>query len=333
MNCRALLLIFVGSCALLTFSNCGSDSPTSDDSTRTIVDTVVLRDYEYADGRIYDLLPLGYIGPTDRVIDLKVFEGRISGHPSEVYSLPTAALKGHPDSIRSAQDLVCHVKQIDSKRTAWFDDPTTGRHIVVFDTARDVYPLGVWMRIEKCDLTGNALDTFEIGHLDEGDTLLLKCIRHFQFIGSSNPAWGLVWRNCYSVPKNLTLGELNLKVFKGTPGTEGTEAAQDYLQIGTIAQSYLQILGLDQCNNETLERRPDKVLDELDGVYRPDLGLIIFPSRTPFDSDTTYYDEAMRASLPLPERVSNIYDYTSSSGKTGNSQYFITYEQKIQVPR
>ncbi|HDL01775.1 MAG TPA: cell surface protein SprA, partial [candidate division Zixibacteria bacterium] len=74
---------------------------------------------------------------------------------------------------------------------------------------------------------------------------------------------------------------------------------------------------------------PDGIVDEDPLIYRSDWGLVIFPSRTPFDTTKTY--KIGNKELPeLNVKVPEIYNYTSWSEKTEASQYFI---QKVTTTR
>lgn len=317
------MLVCAGLLSLLPA--CDSDNPVSNQQVDTLFDTVYLRDFDYAEGRIYDVMPPGYLGANDKILDLNVFEQRVFSHPEEDTILPRAMFLNHPDSPIVATDFYSRAEKIPVDQLQWFDEPAGNRHYVVFSNRRIDYGLGLWMLVERRDATNNILDTVEIGDLT-ADTLRLKTIRGRGTMNPTHPAWNLVWRNCYWIPLGATVGQLKFKVFFGLPGAESSDSSLDYQRSGSIAQNYLQILGLDQYDNQTGERFPDREMDNLPAVFRPDWGLVIFPSRTPFSTDTVFYDEIQNPTLPLEINVPSLYSYASIKERVDSSRYFIRFE-------
>jgi hypothetical protein len=328
---RVLISVFMSVCLLSLLPTCDSDNPVSKQQVDTLIDTFYIRDFDYAEGRIYDVMQPGYLGPNDKILDMRVFEQRIAVREGDT-SVHSAMFLDHPDSPMTATDFFSYAEEIAGDQLQWFDDPTTNRHYVVFDRSRRDYGLGVWMLIEKRDASNNILDSFEIGSL-AADTIRLKSIRGRGMMNPAHPAWNLVWRNCYAVPRGSSVAELNLRVFFGALGTESTDSAVDYLRDGSVAQNYLQILGLDQFNNETGERFPDRILDDRPEVFRSDWGLVIFPSRTPFATDTVFYDQYQNASLSPQVKLPNLYQYTSIKERCDSSMYFFRCEHRMIVTR
>ncbi|MBK7141638.1 MAG: hypothetical protein IPH75_06125 [bacterium] len=327
---RVLVSVLMCVCLLSTLPTCDSDNPIVEHGIDTLIDTVYFRDFDYAEGRIYDVMQPGYLSPNDKIVDLSAFEQRIIVRPEDGSLLFSALFLNHPDSPLAATDFYSRAEKIPNDQLQWFDEPTGNRHYVVFNSSRRDYGLGLWMLVERRDASNNILDTFEIGSL-VADTIRLKSIRGYGAMNPTHPAWDLVWRNCYFIPRGASAAELNTRVFFGELGTESTDSAVDYLRVGSVAQNYLQILGLDQFNDQTGERFPDRKMDDLPTVFRPDWGLIIFPSRTPFATDTVFYDAIQNASLPLQVSVPTLYHYTSFRERFDSSRYFIRQEFRTIV--
>jgi cell surface protein SprA len=53
------------------------------------------------------------------------------------------------------------------------------------------------------------------------------------------------------------------------------------------------------------------------------MGMVIFPSRTPFDSDTTFSYDGGSQSAPLADRVPTLYNYTSEAEQISQSKYYL----------
>ena len=68
---------------------------------------------------------------------------------------------------------------------------------------------------------------------------------------------------------------------------------------------------------------PDGMLDDRIEIFRSDLGLIVFPHRRPFDSDTTFTDAHGISTAPLRGRVPGIYEYDSQTEKFEQSRYYL----------
>jgi hypothetical protein len=307
-----------------------SFSPTGEESAEYI------RDYEYAERRIFDLgrkgiedgvneLELG-----DSVITLFMFETvsrsstDISGNLTNFYVNPNA-----PDSFIVENQLnsgIHRVEQIPNNEYEYYTIPTTNEHYIVFKSGRSRNnTLGYWMEVRKSNGT---LVTF--GDIS-GEVYNLKLLARAS--DQSNPSqetWDLMWRNIYNIPRASVLEDLNLKVYKGLPGSESSSSSTEVQNFGGVISTYVEILGLDQYTNDALgdKKIPDKIIDNRQEIFRADWGLIIFPTRRPFDSDTTFTDDVGRVTPILSEKVSTIYDYNSYSEKLENSKYFVQMSTK-----
>jgi hypothetical protein len=288
-----------------------------------------IRDYDYAEGRIYDLLPEGLFSKNDRVTNLLVYEGRPNAREDIKNSLPVARTYINPDdTLDNSFKVIQRVEQIDNTLYKWFDDPDRNRHYVVFNSARRDDMLGIWMVVER----RNALDQIDsvdtIGNQTISDTLVLRMLRPpGQNTNPNHPCFEQVWRNVYSVPKGSQAADLNIKIYKAPVGSEGTTSAIDYQQVGAVSENYLAILGLDQQNSGGVRQQDEKIDNDRD-IFESDWGLIIFPHRKPFDSDTTFTDVGGNQTPELVDRAKNLYFYTSAKERTDNSQYYIEYSSR-----
>jgi hypothetical protein len=133
-----------------------------------------------------------------------------------------------------------------------------------------------------------------------------------------------MWRNTYSIPKGIAVSDLDMEIGRGLPGRENEATSLTYQEnvVGTNQGPYLEILGLDQYNSVD-QKIPDGRLDDRVDVYRPEWGLIIFPHRTPFNTDTNFVDANGDQTALLRELVPEIYTSASENQKLAASQYFL----------
>ncbi|MFZ5981659.1 MAG: cell surface protein SprA, partial [Candidatus Zixiibacteriota bacterium] len=294
-----------------------------------------IRDYDYADNRIFDLgypitddndLSRTELGKYDSVVTLYIYEyERDTKNLSAVDCillidpLNDTLLLGQKDSVRMDQLQ----EGTDYK---FYNDIERDRHYVVFNSSRyEDYALGVYMVIKRfnsaAQTSPSRVDT--VGDLS-GNVKILKALKPSSAkYTPDHKTWSLMWRNVYAIPRGLEINDIDIKVYKGLANTEGKSSNLDYQENNNVSEGYyLALLGLDQVNSQG-DSIPDNKLDESLDVYRSDWGLLVFPNRTPFDSDTSYTDKNGNITSELDVKVPHIYNYYSNSEKTENSQYYI----------
>jgi len=290
-----------------------------------------VRDYSYAEGRIFDLAYPGEIGPHDSVRVWLYEEEPRQDNPDaeEVY------LRAGPEDPHHRFDVTTLLmKDITGEgyQLLYGQDSTHCPVAIVFFTGRR-RALGVYMEITRNNPDGSyagRIDT--IGFISSG--LEMDTLRILQTVSKDNlpshPAWKLMWRNCYRIPRNVAIEDIDIKVYKGLSGREGTTSSLDYQQVGGVSQDpYIKILGLDQWNN-LLQRIPDGKLDGFPEVYREDWGLLIFPEREPFNSNRTFEDANGERSDTLVEKTPLLYNYLSTDDKIKSSKYYLQISTKAR---
>ena len=277
-----------------------------------------IRDWQFAENRIFDLslatdsMPLG---PKDVVKNVLVYE---QAYGSDINNRRFAKMYVDPkrdnDNSPNAQAPI-KIVQLPTEQYSFPSDTVNGRHYIVFNTRRsDNTTIGVFMDIERDSIdprTGRKLrDT--IGNItDFGDTLLLKMLLPSSGYTPRHPCWPLMWRNIYEVPKGVSIEDLNIKIFKGAAGTEEGGSNLEYDEINSRAGTpYLELLGLDRFNKQD-QPIPDGLVDDRQEVFRSDWGLLIFPDREPFASDT------------LADPTQKIYVSESDDELVQSSVYYI----------
>jgi hypothetical protein len=218
------------------------------------------------------------------------------------------------------------VRLIDTLSYQWISDTMLNSHYLVFDSTRTLTALGVWMVIRRDSMDGGSHIIDTIGRLDyHPDTILIKMLKPSEGFIPSHPCWNLMHRNVYSIPRGATITDLDIKVFRGDTGSEGTAEASEF-QGDTPVDSLrlIRILGLDQYNTQA-QKLPDNVVDERVQVFRSDWGLVMFPSWRPFALDTSFVDAGGHETVPLTVQAPLIYDYNDVSQPVSGSKYFIRY--------
>lgn len=270
--------------------------------------TRFVRDAEYQDGRIFDLFLYEEvsIAPVPASIECSLFIDPMN---------PGL----HIDKAQFLQ-----MAEIGPEEWVFFNDTSRHGHFIVFEGPIQRYrSLGAFIIVDRYDNANTYLQTDTIGSLST-DTLKLKMLAAGTWMDPSHPVWPLTWRNCYAIPKGLDIEDIDLSVCQAPLGQEDT-AAIDYRQLSPDSLDegcFLTILGLDQYNRNGL-KLPDGELDERPPVFHSDWGLIIFPSRQPFDSDTTFVDAGGARTAQLRVRVPELYDYNSLNERYQSSRYYL----------
>ncbi len=296
----------------------------------------IIRDYNYVDGRIFDLgYPADSLGGgaladfnrKDSVVKLIVYEKDTQDSVANPYC--RTSIDPNNESLFNTYKDEGRFRLVPQDAYDIYQDTSRGIHAVYFRSAR-TYALGAWYVVRKWDSTtlsyARTYDT--VGDLNPNGASdavpkKLKQLRAINPIPTS-PSWWLMWRNLYSIPKDARVEDLNIDVYRGLAGSEGTTNSVNYQTEGDTQRNYLEIFGLDQYNRSDL-RIPDRIVDELDQVYRPDWGLIIFPNRLPFASDTTFALAGGNTTPALTEKVPLIYNGSSSTARSGASKYYVRY--------
>ncbi len=292
----------------------------------------IIRDYQYAEGRLFDFAyrqsdPLSTGGvfdflPGDSITRVEVYE--TINRPDQVLTKADMFINPDDPSRYQYQALDQNVVRLEfDKDYTWEQIPSDSFWVIHFNTAKQG-TIGIYYEFVRAR-SGGGFDTLKVGD-HSGSRLILKYLRSTALYNSNaNPAWNLMWRNVYSVPRGSQLKDLKVRVFKGATAIQGTDAALDY-QIDNGGQSQgklIAILGLDQYT-EGGQRQKDDQVDNRRERFRPDWGLLIFPSRFPFaDDNITFVNESGIATPPLrPTTFKSVfYDKDPSTVGTASLYY------------
>ena len=325
LNVTRLTSLAILAAAITTTLTISCKSKRSTEPPQKTAEYHYIRDYQYEQDRIFDL-GQGYdFSRGDMVTKLKVFIGTEDPYEDTlaVYSILTL------DPSASTCPIWCEigtpVRELEVVHYEWREDTAANQHILIFDSARFLSALGVWMEVvrDSMDAGEHVIDT--IGDLSyHPDTILIKMLKPSEGFVPSHPCWNLMHRNLYSIPRDEMLADLDIKVFRGDTGSEGTSSATEF-QGGASVDSlrFIRILGLDQYG--ALAKLPDNVVDERVQIFRTDWGLVMFPSWRPFTLDTNFVDADGHVTVPLTTKAPFIYDYNDISQLVSGSKYFIRY--------
>lgn len=321
---RLISLVLFAVSIAITLS-CESEKTT--EPPEKIAEYHYIRDYQYELDRIFDLGQRYDFERGDMVTSLRVFIGTEDPYEDTlaVYSILTL------DPMNSSMcpvwcEIGTPVREIEAYHFMFYNDSAANQHILVFDSSRTLSALGVWMVVVRDSMDGgeHVIDT--IGNLAyDPDTILIKMIKPSIGFIPSHPCWNLMHRNLYSVPRGELLSDLDIKVFRGDTGSEGTSSATEF-QDASNADSvrFVRILGLDQYNANDM-KLPDNEVDDRLTTYNADWGLVMFPSWRPFNLDTNFVDADGHVTVPLTIKAPLIYDYNDISQPVSGSRYYIRY--------
>jgi hypothetical protein len=278
-----------------------------------------IRDFEYFDGKIFDLGRPEDFRAGDTITDIQVYKSiETTGQPGLDDDTASFFVDPFPltDTVNfTNENLRGAVKVIDpdsyyvDKDEHWilFDIPipSTYGHIAV----------GVYMIIEHADGTVDTVGS------NSTEPFKLKLIKHHH-PDASMVTWNYVWRNVYFLgSRDIDVDGLEINVFKGPMGTEYSYENRDHQN----HVKYIRILGLDRYDRHG-NPGPDGYADIYTNIIDPEEGILIFPDRKPFDADSLY---AASDSVALDPKVPQIYDWRRhNSNLLGASTYYI----KVAVP-
>lgn len=282
-----------------------------------------VRDAEFTEERIFDLFLPGQAGPNDRVTYLALYYEddlvrNAQAWPCSLFVDPSQP--GDHPAYHRYQAMAPYP----ADKFTYVNDLIRGLHYAVFSERHSRYrALGAYMIVDRYDQHDFYLRTDTLGDLSTG-IFRLKMLSAGQAMEPTHPVWPLTWRNCYRIPKGLAIEDLDLAVCRAPIGQEDSSAL-DYRQLSPDSLdegAFVTITGLDQFD-ESGQKIPDGRLDGRETIYRPDWGLLIFPSRHPFASDTTFVDAGGAHSAPLRARVPDLYETTSMTVRFQASQYYL----------
>ncbi|HDL04426.1 MAG TPA: cell surface protein SprA [candidate division Zixibacteria bacterium] len=255
----------------------------------------ILRDWQYLDGKIFDLGRLSgdemdfdtLAG--DVIVELAVYRhissvtGDALGTEANMYVDPndTSKYSNETEALTLVEEVPSDEYYVDNN-SFWimFEKANAGTYNA---------EIGYWMIVQRGG--SGAIDT--IGDIS-APPYSLKLLKSRSPL-ESDATFGYAWRNVYSLGSGkLDLDGLDIKIYKGTAGTESDDENLDHDENGAY---YITSLGLDRFNQDG-ELKPDQLVDVYSDIIVADQGLLIFPDREPFANADA-----------LSETVPEIYQY------------------------
>lgn len=325
---RRILALLAGLTAATLIYVCSCDDNgnlTGGSNLNPFTDTTYIRDYAYVEGRIFDLGYDGDFEPLDSIRTIHVFKRPRRDSVQQV----SALFFIDPNSGSTDYDSM-RVEQIPAEQYEIWQIADRNLRYIYFDIPlRDA--LGIYMEIDRYNESGFVRRDI-IGSVEQLPYRLKSLRASDVDYVPTHPTWQLMWRNCYRIPRGISVDDLRVRVRRGLSGREQSKSSLPHqMYNNTIQAPYLEILGLDQYK-ESGRKIPDGRLDERIMLFQPDWGLLIFPHRTPFDCDTTFVNANGVETVPLKVRTPTIYNYVSKSQQAGSSQYFIELATRLQQP-
>ncbi|MBI3871792.1 MAG: cell surface protein SprA [candidate division Zixibacteria bacterium] len=265
---------------------------------------IYIRDYNFDRYRFFDLGLINgdtLLQPGDTIVEFQFFQSTGS------YDQLNAQSVAYADWLNrgtSPDSLVLNFRPLKFTPPEYNFDP--GKFYVWFPThLQNVQTsvLAYYMRVRKKD--GAELVFGHIPSTGEAGTYQLQMLKR-ALPHPGDGLWDAEWKNVYDLRvRNINYQDLSLDIYKGLAGDEVNAANLDH-QNGVY---YLQLLGLDSIG-ATGVPPPDNKIDDKTSILDVDNGLLIFPSRHPFD-------------LPkLDSRVTNLYAGSDQYWKD-STQYYI----------
>ncbi len=323
---------------------CTDKKSTNPPAAVTTIDTLVVRDIDYAQRVIYDLgrLPLrraasdtmpepdkydfvfrddsyGIIG--DSIVRLIVYVDDLSGDAVERFSRPVGVCYIDPDDTLSDDPTgmfrtVGYFKTIDPvnyyvRRIQFYIEflvPSIG--------ADDI--MAVYMEVLRRRPDSTWVDT--IGDISS-DTMKLKLIKPSAYQEVNHHVWEYEWRNIYYLGRtNIDLRNLSLDIYHGVP-ISNQEIDPSDLNYNNDGIEYIRILGLDKGDNNGVGM-PDGEVDRY--VYTDQvLGLLVFPARHPFNDTISYVNNDYGHPIYLNDSVPEIYIDNDPAHLSAASRYYL----------
>ncbi len=277
-----------------------------------------IRDYSYADGKIFDLGLPSEFQKGDVITNLKVFKVIQSYGNDNTAKLKAKFWVDPNDTTNPAYlDESSYSEYVQECGREEFDQYRP-YYAVIFETpnAGTMSEIGIYMVIKHTN--GDSTVYGDISSMP----YRLKLIK------SANPhqgqkTWDYLWRNVYYLgSSNIDVSGLEIKIFIGAQGTEGDNSNLDN-QNGT---PYIDILGLDQTGPSGQGGKDNRVDVDNTNLVDPVRGLLIFPSRKPFDDPVGFDGDTLDA------KVSQIYTLGIMDQSTITaSQYYIEVSNRSRL--
>ncbi|MCP4570162.1 MAG: cell surface protein SprA [FCB group bacterium] len=185
--------------------------------------------------------------------------------------------------------------------------------------------VAVYMEVLRSRNGDVFIDT--IGDLSaDNDTLTLKLIKPSSHTDVNHHIWEYEWKNIYSLgTRQIDLADLEITIYKGSP-LSGNRIDDEDLD-NQDGVNFLEIFGLDQFN-ESNQPISDGKIDKNIGLIDPNLGILYFRDRHPFDSPFSYDTTDGGSPLVLLEPVPELYNTTNPTTISQSSRYYMAITSK-----
>jgi len=261
-----------------------------------------LRDWQYLDGKIFDLGRLGedsnpdtidFDTTGDQILDIIVYRrvksntGDALGTEAYMYVDPDDPTFANTETENGIVEEVPADDYFINNDKFWilFASANAG----TYDSE-----IGCWLVVQRA---GGDIDT--IGNISD-IPYSLKMIKT-RTPNENDITFKYMWRNVYSLGNGeLDQEGLDVKILKGTSGTEGDDDNLDYDEDDQNSTKYITVLRLDTLKTDG-SVGSDEIIDKYTNIIVPAQSLLIFPDRQPF------------VNSGLAEKVPEIYKFKRGS--------------------
>lgn len=320
-----------------------SDKSTEPLGNAVTVDTVVVKDVDYAARIRYDLgrLPLrraasdtlpepdkyDFVAPGDSILRLIVFQDDNAAGPIDTLLRFRAICFVDPDDTLSDDTMQIY------RTTGYFEvvgpeyyyyDPVEYNMLFLNHYVGEDDIVAVYMEVLRRRGDSTYVDT--IGDISDLP-LRLKLIKPSQYLDVNHHVWEYEWRNIYTgINRNWNLENVDIEIYRGQP-IDYHQINPDDLYYSAEGFKYIEILGLDQGDNLG-QGLPDGEVDRYACYQSP--GGITFPDRHPFNSDSTFVTDGDGMPVILHDTVPEIYLDLDQQDLTTASKYYLVYFYRHQ---
>ncbi|SYZ73837.1 conserved hypothetical protein [Candidatus Zixiibacteriota bacterium] len=277
-----------------------------------------VRDYQYADGRIFDLGLPSEFKKGDVITNLRVFKVVITYGNDNTAKLKANFWVDPSDTANPAYTSESGYSENVQELNRDEFDQYRPYYAVIFEAANGGSQgmIGVYMVVKHSN--GDSTIYGDISKLPYSLKLIKSASPYY-----GQKTWKYLWRNVYYLNStNIDVSGLDIKVFKGGSSTEGDNSNLDN-QNGT---PYIQILGLDQTGPSNTGDKDNRTDVDNTNLVDPMRGLLIFPSRNPFNDTIGFGGKTLDEKVPEIDSLGSSYlDIVS------HSKYYIEVSNRSRL--
>ena len=298
--------------------------------SKVMLDTLVIRDYEFAKARIFfidsvyqDYYDQGFSqdvqtwqpNALNNITELEVFITASYAYRDAFRAIAAINPDKYINLTDEQLDTVTITPGVLESRAMRALNPDNDYH---YDPLKGILTLN--QSIFNQDILAVSYKTIDrkIGEFSyelsaDKSILVTRLIKPQALVPAYNDTWSLTMRNVYSIPDSVySKSYFNIKI-----GFQ-TENGLRFTQNDTEQYTYLNLFGLDRVNHDgNYISAGDGIIDANSNIFNKELGLLFFPGLTPFNPEP-----GSRFQISDDTRV-NIYNTLDPDAIKNNSRFRI----------